>query len=166
MLWLLYKLKFFLGYIFFVNILESLSHSMRGKLLWFSINWLHDYSVNMCIQWQENLPGTKIFASRIRHIAPDCSQAPTPSPEIAPAPAKPIKCSEPMFDTNKLSNGFNRWIQLYIILIGHGIKSHFKPCLKPTKIQLNCLPPRKKSLIDPLSFFHDVKIPIPITARK
>ena len=52
-----------------------------------------------------NFPGTKIFASKIRHIAPDCSQAPTPSPEIAPAPAKPIKCSEPMFDTNKLSIG-------------------------------------------------------------
>ena len=50
MLWLLYKLKFFLGYIFFVNTLVSLSHSMRGKLLWFSINRLHDHSVNMLNQ--------------------------------------------------------------------------------------------------------------------
>ena len=74
---------------------------MKDKLLWFSI-----YRFSLVLHSVEkNLPGTKIFASKIRHIAPDCSQAPTPSPEIAPAPAKPIKCSEPMFDTNKLSNG-------------------------------------------------------------
>ena len=62
--------------------------------------------MKLCDWWTNekrgNVPGTKIFASKIRHIAPDCSQAPTPSPEIAPAPANPIKCSEPIFDTNKL----------------------------------------------------------------